>query len=187
MLNDDELNNVFLLPVNGIVNPKPIDKPGRVRDASAARLKALGWNLLEIAKHLGLGDENDPERAEQRVNAAIKRAMASAVMFARDEARQLELIALDELEIRLWKLLDAHPAMIQHGKIVLDHGTGEPLEDHRFALEVMDRIMKVRDQRAKVTGVYAPLTSINASVPLEMVSEEIKRLELQLGINSEAS
>lgn len=169
--------NLYLLPLPGVI-PGPVDRKGRARDAEAARLKALGWSLLDIAKRLKLGDEDDQDKAEQRAAAGIKRAMAEAVRFARDEAKFLELLGLDELELRLWKLLDEHPALVQHGKLVLDFHTDEPIEDHRFALEVVDRIMRVRDQRAKVTGVYAPLRT--ESITLDSVDAEIRRLEEEL-------
>lgn len=177
-------DNLLLLPLPGVFI-HPVDRKGRARDIEAARLKALGWPLMDIAKRLNLGDDSDPDRAEQRVAAAIKRAMADAVRFARDEARQLELIALDELELRLWKLLDAHPALVQHGKIMLHPESQEPMEDFRFALEVVDRIRGVRDQRAKVTGIYAPIRT--EAIEISFIDAEIARLEKQLGANSEAS
>lgn len=171
-------DNLLLLPIPHS-HVRPVEKKGRVRDVEAARLKALGWSLLDIAKRLGLGDETDPDRAEARVAAAIKRAMADAVRFARDEARQLELLALDELELRLWRLLDEHPALVQHGKIVLNPETQEPMEDLRFILEVVDRIKSIRDQRAKVTGVYAPIRT--EAIEISFIDAEIARLEKQLG------
>lgn len=167
--------NLYLLPLPGGV-PGVLTKKGRARDAEAARLKALGWGLVEIAKRLGIGDDADPARAEDRAAAAIKRAMASATRFARDEARFLEMIALDELELRLWKLLDERQVLVQHGKII--EVDGIPLDDNRFALEVMDRIFKCREQRCKVFGTYAP-TRVE-QISIDSVEAEIIRLEAEL-------
>jgi DNA-binding transcriptional MerR regulator len=167
-------DNVFLLPVPGVRYSSQLKK-GRARDAEAARLKALGWSLAEIAEKLNLvGDE--PDHAEDRAAAAIKRAMASAVRFARDERRLLELEGLDELELRLWKLLDERQVLVQHGRII--EVDGVPLDDNRFALEVVDRIMKVKDQRCKLEGTYAPTRA--EIVTFDSVEAEIARLEKQL-------
>lgn len=170
-----ERDNVYLLPLPGNVPGVPTRK-GRARDAEAARLKALGWSLIDIAKRLGIGDESDHERAEIRAAAAIKRSMATATRFARDEARFFELIALDELELRLWRLLDERQVLVQHGKVI--EVDGVPLDDNRFALEVMDRILKCRDQRCRVLGTFAP-TRVE-QISIDSVESEILRLEAEL-------
>jgi len=144
---------------------------GTARDAEAARLKALGWSLEDICERLSLGD--DPRRAA----AAIKRAMATAVRFAHDEFRQMDYTGLDELEYRLWKLLDQKHILVNQGRII--HGeTGEPLNDNRFVLEVMDRIMRVKEQKAKLMGYMAPTRA--EVVSIDSVESEIKRLEIEL-------
>lgn len=185
--NEDELevepvdealrDNVYLLPVPNPRAHSSIFKKGRIRDVEAARLKALGWPLMDIAKRLQLGDESDVEKAEQRTAAAIKRAMADAVRFARDEDRFLELLGLDELELRLWQLLEKSVYLVNHGKIMF-YGD-EPMADYRFELEVMDRIMKVKDQRCKVKGTYAPTKF--ETVTMDSVEAEIARLEQEIG------
>lgn len=145
------------------------------RDAEAARLKALGWALPDIARHLGL-DHPHPENAIERTAAAIRRAMARAVRFAGDEERHLQLQSLDELELRLWKLLDGKMVLVQQGRIITKDGV--PLDDSRFELEVVDRIVKVKDQRAKLLGTYAP-TRVE-SITIDSVEAEIERLQREL-------
>lgn len=145
------------------------------RDAEAARLKALGWSLAEIAKHLHL-DEPEPENGEVRAAAAIRRAMARAVRFAGDEERHLQLQSLDELELRLWTLLDNGMVLVSQGRIMTMDG--HPLDDKRFELEVVDRIVKVKDQRAKLLGTYAP-TRVE-TLTIDSVEAEIERLQKEL-------
>jgi hypothetical protein len=148
-----------------------VTKKGTERDSEAARLKALGWSLEDICQRLNLGD--DPRRA----SAAIKRAMATAVRFAHDEYRYLDFQGLDELEYRLWKLLDQKHILVNQGRVI--HGeTGEPLDDNRLVMEVMDRIMRVKEQKAKLLGYQAPTRSEIISV--DSVESEIKRLEAEL-------
>lgn len=145
------------------------------RDAEAARLKALGWSILDIAKHLGL-DQPNPENAMERTAAAIRRAMARATRFAGDEERHLQLQSLDELELRLWTLLENKMVLVQQGRIITKDGV--PLDDSRFELEVVDRIVKVKDQRAKLLGTYAP-TRVE-SITIDSVEAEIERLQREL-------
>jgi hypothetical protein len=168
----DDRDNLFLLPLPGVI-AQSVLKKGRARDAEAARLKALGWGLYEIAERLDLvGDE--PQHAEDRAAAAIKRAMATATRFARDERRILELQGLDELEFRLWKLLDQRQVLVQHGRII--EVDGVPLDDNRFALEVVDRILRVKEQRCKLEGTFAPTRS--EVITIDSVEQEIAKLEL---------
>lgn len=173
-MSDDAEMETFLIPV-----PATRGKNGAMwkgeRDAKAARLKALGWSIPEIAKHLGL-DQPNPEHATARTAAAIRRAMARAVRFAGDEERHLQLQSLDEMELRLWQLLDDGMILVQQGRIIMADDV--PMDDKRFNLEVLDRILKVKDQRAKLLGTYAP-TRVE-SITIDSVEAEIERLQKEL-------
>lgn len=151
--------------------PRGPYKRGPGRDAQAVRLKALGWSLEEIATHLGLND--DPARAA----AAIRRGLANTVRVARDEQRLLELSSLDELERACWVELRAHHVLVSNGRIVRDDDD-EPLEDDRFVLEVIDRILKIKEQRAKLIGLNAPARA--EILTIDSVDAEIRRLEDEL-------
>ena len=151
--------------------PRGPYKRGPQRDAQAVRLKALGWSLEEIAQHLGLN--GDPSRA----GAAIRRGLANTVRVARDEQRLLELQSLDELERACWVELRAHHVMVSNGRIVRDE-FDVPVEDDRFILEVMDRILRIKDQRAKLLGLNAPAKA--EILTIDSVDAEIRRLEEEL-------
>lgn len=158
----------FLVPTSDSPGGKLL--PSQRRDTEAAKLIALGWDPQEIADRLGYADEKEAVKAAQR-------AMALAVRFARDEQRFMELRGLNEIEVRLWKLLDTEVVLVQHGRlVVLD---GAPMPDHRFQLEVMDRILHVKQQRAKLLGLDAP-TRIE-TISLTSIEEEINRIESEIG------
>jgi hypothetical protein len=176
---DEGEMQTFLIPVPA--SRKDGKLWGGERDAEAARLKALGWSLPDIAKQLGL-DHPNPENAIVRTAAAIRRAMARAVRFAGDEERHLQLQSLDELELRLWKLLDNGTVLVQQGRIIEIDGV--PLDDHRFGLEVVDRLLKVKDQRAKLLGTYAP-TRVE-TLTIDSVEAEIERLQKELAVGGAA-
>lgn len=157
----------FLVPTSDA--PKGKLLASERRDSEAARLIALGWDPQEIAERLGYPTDRDAVKAAQR-------AMAQAVRFARDEQRYMELRGLNEIEFRLWKMLDTEVVLVQHGRLVVVDGI--PLQDHRFQLEVMDRILHVKQQRAKLLGLDAP-TRIE-TITLTSVEDEILRLEDEL-------
>lgn len=148
----------------------PVDRYGRNRDAEAARLKAMGWTLRRIAAHLGLGDD------ERRAAAAIKRAMARAVRFANDETRALELQSYDELEAQCWRVLQNEHVVFQNGKVVLYDGS--PIDDDRFVLETIDRILKIKERRARLLGLDAPTKAEITTI--DSVEAEIAKLEREL-------
>lgn len=145
---------------------------GRDRDAEALRLKALGWTLQEIADQLKLTGDG-PKRA----TAAIKRAMAVMVRFAGEEHRLLEMTSLDELEAACWRELRARHVLVQQGRVVLTD-EGKAVNDDRFILETVDRIIKIKDQRARLLGLNAPTKS--EVLTIDSVDAEIKRLEAEL-------
>lgn len=156
----------------------PVDKRGRARDAEAARLKAMGWSLQRIADYLHLYEDNDPRNPgdPERAGAAIKRAMARAVRFAADETRALELQSYDELEAECWRMLQNKHVMIQNGKVIfLD---GSPVDDDRFVLETIDRILKIKERRARLLGLDAPTRA--EIVTIDSIESEIAKLETEL-------
>lgn len=157
----------FLVPTSSSPTGKLL--PGEQRDAEAARLLALGWDPYEIAETLGYSDHAAAVKAAQR-------AMAEAIRFARDEQRYMELRGLNEIEYRLWQKLDTEVVLVQHGRIVVIDGA--PMADHRFALEVIDRILHVKQQRAKLLGLDAP-TRIE-SISITSIEDEIKRIESEM-------
>jgi hypothetical protein len=155
----------------------PIPNPGRTgrlrgsaRDAAAARLRALGWSLPEISSHLGFTNHD-------QAAAAIRRALATTVRVARDEQRLLELDGLLELERALWRELQSSHILVSNGRII--RGDDEqPLEDDRFALECVDRILKVKEARSKLLGLAAPTRS--EILTIDSVDSAIRDLENEI-------
>jgi hypothetical protein len=161
-----------LLP---LADPERIRRGAGVR-AEAARLKAMGTPLEDIADAFGWSTpDGSPDTA--RVATAIRAHLASMYRFTIDEMKVIELQSLDELEYRLWKLLDGQHVVISQGRIVRDEN-GDPVEDARFVLETADRIQKVKDQRAKMMGLYAP-AKIEV-ITIDRIESEISKLEQQL-------
>jgi hypothetical protein len=145
----------------------------RLRNQEAVKLKALQWSLTDICRQLGYPTESE-------AYYGIQQGMADAVRFAKDEDHHLELVGLAELELRLWKMLDENMPMVNHGQVVkID---GEPVQDLRFQLDVADRILKVKVQRAKLSGLFAPTRT--EVITLDMIEAEISRLKTEVSKNT---
>lgn len=157
------------------VSPTKLLKGAGVR-AEAARLKAVGWPAEDIAEHFGWFDP-DGTPDTNRVFTAIRTHLASLYRFTADEAKIVELESVDQVEYRLWKLLESEHVTISQGRIVRDEN-GDAVPDSRFVLETLDRIMKIKDYRAKVMGLYAPKQV--EVITLDKIESEISKLEQQL-------
>ena len=166
---DDSSGDVYLLPLprEGAL----FDRKSKERDSEAARLKAQGMPLEEIATRLNM--DGDPKRAA----ASIKRALGTMARFASDELRHMELKSLDELEWVAWQTLHKSHVVINQGKIIRGDD-GEPLDDDRFVLEVVDRILKIKERRAKLWGLDAPTKS--EVISITSIEDEITKLEREL-------
>jgi len=174
-LNQPEGDAEYLLAVPD--PSKGFKSRGRWRDAEAARLKAQGMTLEQVAAELGL-DKPNPENGPQRAAAAIKRAMGEMARFANDEMRMMELRSLDELEWLAWQTLKTSHVVVSQGRVVLDEDTGLPVTDDRYTLETIDRILKVKERRAKLMGLDAPIR--REVITMDSIENEIKKLESEL-------
>lgn len=131
--------------------------------------------------------EPRPYNSRQAVGADILkgyRARLEEHNEAADVHVQIELEKLNEMEKAAWKVMRAKHYVVNQGVIVYmgisaDEGTKrgwnsvdalrqdliinedgsykEPLEDDKPVLETIDRLIKIQDQRAKLTGIYAPV------------------------------
>lgn len=141
------------------------------RDREAARLKAMGWDLLDICEHLHLTDSRTGEPDERRAAAAVRRGLSMVHQFTVDEKRAEQLHSLEMIKKSLWESLDHKHVLVQQGHVVVAGGL--PVEDRRFVLEVFDRILKTEDQQAKLLGTNA---TTRLSVEADQIGGEISSL-----------
>lgn len=85
--------------------------------------------------------------------------------------RNAEVGKLDELEEKLWEVLDKDHLMISHGKVMkTEDETGElvPVKDDAPRMAAIDRLLKVADRRAKLLGLDMPAkTELNVTSDIE--------------------
>lgn len=134
------------------------------RDREAARLKAMGWTLEDIADHFQF---DDPRRA----GAMVRRGLAMVHQFTLDEKRTEQLQTLELLKKHLFEQMDREHVMVQQGRVILVDGL--PMEDRRFVLETIDRIVKIEAQQMDLLGTKA---AQRFSVEADQIGGEITSL-----------
>ena len=145
---------------------------GAQRDANAARLRARGMSLREIAAKLGYHDEAGASRG-------IQRALDAVPVAAVAELRKLEVEKLDALERTTWSvMLKRHYVVAASGKVATDPETGEPLTDDGPVLAATDRLLKIAERRARLLGLDSP-TKVDVRATNDL-DAEIESLLAQL-------
>lgn len=146
---------------------KPEDYPAYHnyrQDREAARLKAMGWTLTDIAEHFQFEDT-------RRAAAMVRRGLSQVHQFSVEEKRTEQLHTLELLKKHLFEQMDREHVMVQQGRVILVDGI--PLEDRRFTLETIDRIVKIESQQMELLGTKA---AQRFSVEADQIGGEITSL-----------
>lgn len=152
------------------------------RDREASRLAAVGHSALEIAEMLRLTDSVTGEPDERRAIKAIQRGLTAVYRFTVDETRLQELQSLDEMERHLWQSLRKQHVLVQQGRVIMVEGV--PVEDERFVLEALDRILKIKERRSKYLGLDA---QVRLSVEADQIGGEIAQLIAAINATDDAT
>ena len=85
--------------------------------------------------------------------------------------RESALLELDDLAAKALTIMNAtHYAIAPGGKTVVDPITGGPLVDHGPNLAAIDRLLRIQERQAKVTGLDAATkVDITGDVKYEIV------------------
>lgn len=141
------------------------------RDREACRLSAIGHSPDEIAEMLNLTDRTTGLPDPRRAIAAVRRGLAAVYRFTADETKVQELQSLDEMERHLWGQLRKEHVLVQQGRVIMIEG--QVVQDERFVLETLDRILKIKERRAKYLGLDA---QVRLSVEADQIGSEISQL-----------
>lgn len=152
------------------------------KDREASRLAAIGHSPLEIAEMLHLTDSMTGEPDERRAVKAIQRGLTAVYRFTVDETRLQELQSLDEMERHLWQSLRKDHVLVQQGRVIMVEGV--PVEDERFVLEALDRILKIKERRSKYLGLDA---QVRLSVEADQIGGEIAQLIAAINATDDAT
>ncbi len=141
------------------------------RDREAARLKAMGYSLDEICEKLHLTDARTGEIDERRAIAAVRRGLSLVHQVTVDEKRLEQLQTAQLMKRHLWESLERPHVMVQQGRVIMQDGL--PMEDRRFVLETMDRILKIEQWEMDLTGTKSVM---RMSVEADQIGGEIASL-----------
>lgn len=151
-------------------------------DREAARLKAVGYSLEEIAEKLLLRDWRTGEFDARRAAKAVQRGLSAVYRFTTEEIKLQELQSLDEMERHLWDALRKEHVLVQQGRVIMIEG--HIVQDERFVLETLDRILKIKERRAKYLGLDA---QIRLSVEADQIGGEIASLIAMINATDESA
>lgn len=141
------------------------------RDREAARLKAMGWSLDDIAEELGLTDSRTGEPDPMRAKSAVQNGLSLVHQVAVDEKRLEQLQHYEMMKQHIWASINMEHVLVQQGKVVFQDGV--PVEDRRFALEAFDRLNRIEESISKLLGTQA---AQRFSVEADQLGSEISQL-----------
>jgi hypothetical protein len=156
---------------NAVALPKSGTHTAWAMDREAARLRAIGHSLEEIAESMGLIDKASGIPDPRLAAKAIQRGLTMVYQMTVDETRLQELHSLDEMERHLWAALRREHVLVQQGRVIMIEG--QMIQDERFVLETLDRILKIKERRAKYLGLDA---QVRLSVEADQIGGEIASL-----------
>lgn len=143
------------------------------RRAEAVAMRMSGATYDQIAEALGYAS-----KAAAYVD--ISRALEASVAEQRRTVelyREEELQSLDVLLAEAWAILKRDHVTVSHGRIIVDD-EGNKLLDDGPTLQAIDRVLKIRERRAKLLGLDAP-TKVEA-ITVDALDAEIARLAAEL-------
>lgn len=141
------------------------------RDREAARLKAMGWSLDEIAEKLQLTDAITGAPDPRRAKSAVQNGLSLVHQVNVDEKRLEQLQHYEMMKQHIWSSINMEHVLVQQGKVVFQDGV--PVEDRRFALEAFDRLNRIEESISKLLGTHA---AQRFSVEADQLGSEISQL-----------
>jgi hypothetical protein len=148
------------------------------RRTKAIAMRIAGAEWQQIADQLGYSSRG---AACKDVTRALQARLAEQAASV-DMLREVELMRLDALTREAWGVMKRPHLLISGGKVVklVNEATGEErtLSDDKPILEAIDRLVKIAEQRRKLTpGLEVP-TKIEADgeVRYEIVGVDLDKL-----------
>jgi hypothetical protein len=136
--------------------------------ARAYEMRLQGQRLAAIGRELGI--------ATSTVHKLLAEHVAARVDPLADAYRAMELDRLDDLTVRAYAVLTARHVVVQHGKVILDPDSGEPMLDDAPVLNAIDRLVRLSESRRKLLGLDAPLKADVTVTPVDPADIELAQI-----------
>jgi hypothetical protein len=150
------------------------------RDAEAARLRVKGHTHAQIAEQLGFPSVKAVGYALASLFREIKREPTEELLRIELERLDAELVRLNHLEAVAHQVLAARHITVNNGRVILNPGTDEPMEDDGPILQAIDRLIKIEDARRRNGERRAKLTGIEAAVKVDTTVYEVTQQDIEL-------
>lgn len=140
------------------------------KDARAYDLFRRGLSYRQIAAEMDWKNQKsafDAVRRAARDNASDPLAEA--------EARQALLDRLQDYRRAAQRVLTARHYLVSEGRIVCGQDGKTPLLDDDPVLRAVDRLLKIEDAEARLSGLYAP-----AKARVEVITEDVVDAEMRM-------
>jgi hypothetical protein len=148
------------------------------RDHQAYDLFRRGLSYRQVAAQLEYKSHSaafDAVRRAARDNASDPLAEA--------EARQALLDRLQDYRRAAQRVLTARHYLVSEGRIVRGPDGEAPLLDDDPVLRALDRLLKIEDTEARLSGLYAPARARVEVITEDAVEAEMAEIARQIALN----
>jgi transposase len=142
-----------------------------LRQAEAVRLRVRGYSYQMIADAIGVSKKQAFDDVKANLAASAKERNGDT-----EEARELELLRLDNAITRVTKILESEVGFSVEGMSPED--LAELVQDASdLVLKAADRLVKLSSERSKLLGLYAAeKRDLNAYITGEVTPEAAAEL-----------
>ncbi len=111
----------------------------------------------------------------------VQRAIAAVPVEAVNQIRAVELDRLDDAFRGAYRLMHTDQVKVDHGKVVRDDVTGEPIIDHTLKLSALRSLLRIAEGRRRlIPHLEAPKTATLTVMTEDVVDAQIRELEAEL-------
>ena len=144
-----------------------------IAEAEAAALRRDGYTFRQIAEAQGCALSTAHER--------VQKAIAAVPVEAVNAIRATELERLDAMLRIAWKQATTDQPKVDHGRVVYDDSTGEPVIDHAAKLNALDRLLRISAERRRlIPNLEAPRTASVTVYSEDTIDAMIREAEAAL-------
>ena len=162
------------------VTPVPARRSAEAieKDARAYDLFRRGLSYRQIAAEM---DWKSQKSAFEAVRRAARDNASDPLVEA--EARQALLDRLQDYRRSAQRVLTARHYLVSDGRLVRGPDGTTPLLDDDPVLKALDRLLKIEDTEARLSGLYAPAKARVEVITEDAVDAEMAEIARQIALN----
>jgi len=127
--------------------PRDDEARTAARDQKIWEAYLFGTTQMELAEEYGL--------QQSAISKIIVKFKASVKLPTREDLVLRSVSRLEKLIHKAWKVAESEHVAVNHGRVIYDPRTKEPMLDHAPLLQAIDRIVRLEERLAKLLGLDA--------------------------------